>query len=244
MTEEESPERSESEGAATDRRVVVGFDGSHSSLSAREWAARQAELTGSRLEVVLRGSGLRIWAGRCCRRVSTRRVTPARCWILFSSPFGLSIRQLRVRLKIVEGHPRSRPYRRVARCGTPRGGKSGPRRISGNVDWLDQRTLCHQCGLPGRGTSRANWLRAKGPVARDGRVFPSHLCGDQYHFAVISSHSLRDPKITMLSFPLRSGKGRLTLLLSALEDRELACSNLNWRQEEKRHEGTRLPRAR
>ena len=33
-------------------RIVVGFDGSDESLSALEWAARQAELTGSALEIV------------------------------------------------------------------------------------------------------------------------------------------------------------------------------------------------
>jgi nucleotide-binding universal stress UspA family protein len=33
-------------------RIVVGFDGSDESLSALEWAARQAELTGGALEIV------------------------------------------------------------------------------------------------------------------------------------------------------------------------------------------------
>ncbi len=38
--------------AATAPRIVVGIDGSSDSLVALEWAARQAELTGSTLEVV------------------------------------------------------------------------------------------------------------------------------------------------------------------------------------------------
>jgi nucleotide-binding universal stress UspA family protein len=38
--------------AATQRRIVVGVDGSESSLAALRWAVRQAELTGAPLEVV------------------------------------------------------------------------------------------------------------------------------------------------------------------------------------------------
>jgi nucleotide-binding universal stress UspA family protein len=34
-------------------RIVVGIDGSPSSLDALSWAARQADLTGSRLEIVM-----------------------------------------------------------------------------------------------------------------------------------------------------------------------------------------------
>ena len=36
----------------TRRRVVVGVDGSESSLAALRWAVRQAELTGAPLEIV------------------------------------------------------------------------------------------------------------------------------------------------------------------------------------------------
>ncbi len=36
----------------TDQRIVVGVDGSESSLRALMWAAHQAELTGARLEVI------------------------------------------------------------------------------------------------------------------------------------------------------------------------------------------------
>jgi nucleotide-binding universal stress UspA family protein len=38
---------------ATRGRIVVGIDGSPASLQALEWAARQADLTDSRLEVVM-----------------------------------------------------------------------------------------------------------------------------------------------------------------------------------------------
>jgi nucleotide-binding universal stress UspA family protein len=38
---------------ATDSRIVVGIDGSPSSLDALSWAARQADLTTARLEVVM-----------------------------------------------------------------------------------------------------------------------------------------------------------------------------------------------
>jgi nucleotide-binding universal stress UspA family protein len=37
---------------STDKRIVVGVDGSDSSLRALEWAAHQAEFTGSVLEVI------------------------------------------------------------------------------------------------------------------------------------------------------------------------------------------------
>ena len=37
----------------TDRRIVVGLDGSQSSIAALEWAASQAELTGAGLEVLM-----------------------------------------------------------------------------------------------------------------------------------------------------------------------------------------------
>jgi nucleotide-binding universal stress UspA family protein len=37
----------------TGRRIVVGVDGSGSASAALEWAARQAELTGSHLDVVI-----------------------------------------------------------------------------------------------------------------------------------------------------------------------------------------------
>ena len=41
------------EGTSTTRRpIVVGVDGSQSSLDALRWAVRQAELTGSPLEIV------------------------------------------------------------------------------------------------------------------------------------------------------------------------------------------------
>ncbi len=36
----------------TDHRIVVGVDGSESSLRALNWAAQQAEMTGAKLEVV------------------------------------------------------------------------------------------------------------------------------------------------------------------------------------------------
>jgi nucleotide-binding universal stress UspA family protein len=37
---------------STEKRIVVGVDGSESSVRALEWAARQAELTGAGLEVI------------------------------------------------------------------------------------------------------------------------------------------------------------------------------------------------
>jgi nucleotide-binding universal stress UspA family protein len=37
---------------SVDKRIVVGVDGSESSLRALEWAAGQAELTGARMDVV------------------------------------------------------------------------------------------------------------------------------------------------------------------------------------------------
>ena len=37
---------------ATKRRIVVGVDGSQSSLAALRWAVRQAKLTGAPLEIV------------------------------------------------------------------------------------------------------------------------------------------------------------------------------------------------
>jgi nucleotide-binding universal stress UspA family protein len=40
-------------GEAKQARIVVGVDGSESSRQALRWAARQAQLTGSRLEVVI-----------------------------------------------------------------------------------------------------------------------------------------------------------------------------------------------
>ena len=39
--------------AQADHRIVVGTDGSPSSIEAVEWAARQAELTGAALEVIM-----------------------------------------------------------------------------------------------------------------------------------------------------------------------------------------------
>ncbi len=46
-----------------DERIVVGVDGSGSSLRALEWAARQAELTGARLEVVTTWQWPRTYGG-------------------------------------------------------------------------------------------------------------------------------------------------------------------------------------
>jgi nucleotide-binding universal stress UspA family protein len=40
------------ETTTTQRRIVVGVDGSESSLAALRWAVRQAELTGAPLEIV------------------------------------------------------------------------------------------------------------------------------------------------------------------------------------------------
>ena len=41
------------EQQGSEHRIVVGIDGSEPSLAALRWAARQAELTGSRLEVMV-----------------------------------------------------------------------------------------------------------------------------------------------------------------------------------------------
>jgi nucleotide-binding universal stress UspA family protein len=52
-TEDEEDSLMTAEGTTTTpRRIVVGVDGSESSLAALRWAVRQAELTGAPLEIV------------------------------------------------------------------------------------------------------------------------------------------------------------------------------------------------
>jgi nucleotide-binding universal stress UspA family protein len=52
MIEEKQAGVESDNGSVKDQRIVVGIDGSKASLTALDWAARQAELTESSLEIV------------------------------------------------------------------------------------------------------------------------------------------------------------------------------------------------
>ena len=130
-------------------RIVVGIDGSPSSLDALSWAARQADLTGSTLEVVMtwewpssygwavpgprrlrprggRPQGTRDRRRGGARRASGRRIDPR----VVERPSGADPRR---------GFEGRRPARRR---------EPGPRRVRRDADRLGQRVLRDERALP------------------------------------------------------------------------------------------------
>jgi nucleotide-binding universal stress UspA family protein len=97
-----------SEQAATNsHRIVVGIDGSPSSLAALEWAARQAALTGSTLDVVTTwewpasyGMGFSYLPPDYDPAGDARRVLDD-----VVKPVSGTYPEIAIRLIVVEGHP-------------------------------------------------------------------------------------------------------------------------------------------
>ena len=159
-------------------RIVVGFDGSDSSLDALAWAARQAVLTDSTLEVVMTwewptsyGWAVPVPDDFDPESESARRSTPRlRGRGGSSRPEGGAPADQRAS---GTGARRSLQGRRSARRRQPR-----PRRVRRHADRLGQRVLRDQRALPRARASRARLDAPAGPAplpmrARRWRGVPS-----------------------------------------------------------------------
>ena|SRR5665213_134873 len=86
-------------------RIVVGIDGSTASLAALDWAVRQAELTGSSLEIV----AVWEWPNSFGWAIIPDNFNPAVDTQIGFEPILTSLRaahpELEVQLKVIEGHP-------------------------------------------------------------------------------------------------------------------------------------------
>ena len=137
--------------APGDGRIVVGIDGSPTSLRALEWAARQAELTGSVLEPIVAwewptsygwavGLPAEFSPEADAKKVLDEAVAP----VLPRTP------RYRIEARVVEGHPA--PVLVEASNGSrPRGRREpGPRRVHGDADRVGERARLDLLALPGR----------------------------------------------------------------------------------------------
>lgn len=102
----ENQEKMESDdGSAKEQRIVVGIDGSKASLCALEWAVRQAEFTGSSLEIVAAWE----WPTSYGWSVIPNGFDPAGDSKRMLDPILVTLRAAHpnvvVKTKIVEGHP-------------------------------------------------------------------------------------------------------------------------------------------
>ena len=153
MTPEESP---------APGRIVVGVDGSPSSLDALSWAARQAHLTGSSLEVVMTWEWPSSygWAAPIPDdfdpEEEVRRSLEAAVASVRAAYPDLSIDP-----RVVSGHPAPILVEASKGADLLVVGQPGPRRVRGDAPRLGQRVLRHERALPG--------LRAPGDVVDDGR---------------------------------------------------------------------------
>ena len=88
-------------------RIVVGIDGSPSSLDALSWAARQTDLTGSTLEIVMTWEWpVELWLGGArCPPTSTPRTTSGRHSIDAVASVRAAYPDLRIDPRVVSGHP-------------------------------------------------------------------------------------------------------------------------------------------
>ncbi len=105
MSTDKSIGQTSEHSGTSDRRIVAGIDGSPSSLLALEWAARQADLTGSDLEVVVAWE----WPENLGWSVVPEGFDPAQDAAKMLEPILKSLRaehpSITVRAKITEGHP-------------------------------------------------------------------------------------------------------------------------------------------
>jgi nucleotide-binding universal stress UspA family protein len=87
------------------RRIVAGIDGSAASLRALEWAARQAELTGARLEIVVAWE----WPNTFGWSAIPNDYNPELDAQLLLEPLVATLRaahpDVPISTKVVEGHP-------------------------------------------------------------------------------------------------------------------------------------------
>ena len=131
-------------------RIVVGIDGSPSSLDALSWAARQADLTGSGLEVVMTwewplsaGWAMPVPDDFDPEEDVRHSLESAVAAVRAEHP-GLDIDSRAV----VHGHPVLDPGRIVEGRGAPRRRESGPRRVRRHAHRLGQRVLRHERDCP------------------------------------------------------------------------------------------------
>ena len=105
MIQEELAKVESSNRSGEDQRIVVGVDGSKASLTALEWAVRQAEFTGSSLEIVAAWE----WPTSYGWSVIPDGYDPAEDLKKMLEPILGTLRvghpNVVVKSKIVEGHP-------------------------------------------------------------------------------------------------------------------------------------------
>ena len=132
-------------------RIVVGIDGSPSSLDALSWAARQADLTGSSLEIVMTWEWPSSygWAAPDPRRLRPRRGRPAARSNPPSRRCGPSTPDLSIDPRVVSGHPAPILVEASKGADLLVVGQPGPRRVRRDAHRLGQRVLRHERALPG-----------------------------------------------------------------------------------------------
>ena len=162
-------------------RIVVGIDGSPSSLDALAWAARQADLTGSSLEIVMTWE----WPSSYGWAVPVpndfdpeedvqKALEAAVAGVRAEYP------SLSIDPRVVSGHPAPDPGRGLERRRPPRRREPWPRRVRRDAHRLGQRVLRHERALPGprasghrlddgRTRSAASWSASTDPRPRDAR---------------------------------------------------------------------------
>ena len=105
MSSEDRANEGASFGAKGVHRIVAGLDGSAASLRALEWAARQAELTNARLEVVVAWE----WPNSFGWSVIPNDFNPELDAQQLLEPLVVALRaahpHVQISTKIVEGHP-------------------------------------------------------------------------------------------------------------------------------------------
>ena len=156
-------------------RIVVGIDGSPSSLDALAWAARQADLTGSSLEIVMTWE----WPSSYGWAVPLPDDFDPEEDVRHA--LETAVEGVRARVSGSHHRPSGRqwasgadPRRGLEGRRSPRGREPWPRRVRRDAHRLGQRVLRHQRALPG-------------PRA------PGHRLDDDRHGAPASSSASTGP---------------------------------------------------
>jgi len=151
-----------------DKRIVVGVDGSPSSMKALRWAIRQAKLTGAEVEAVTAwsypsGYG---WAPFSDGAVDLEGDAGKILAEALAEVSGIAP-DVVIEPLAAYGHAADVLGARGQGCRPARGQQPGPRRVRRNASWLGQPALRASCSLPRSGPARrevSGAARPPGPL--------------------------------------------------------------------------------